>query len=141
MENTRFSLELDVRDYECDLQGIVNNAVYQQYLEHTRHVFLKSAGLDFAELSRRGVDLVVVRAELDYLYPLRSGDRFRVDLALERVSRLRFGFRQEIHRLPDEKPVLRALIIGTAINAQGRPQLPPDVERLLAESAAPAAGA
>lgn len=130
MENAAFSLELDVRDYECDLQGIVNNAVYQNYLEHTRHVFLKSRGLDFAELARQGVNLVVVRIELDYLHPLQSGDRFRVSLNTERVSRLRFGIRQEIHRLPDEKPVLRAWVVATAVR-DGRPIVPPDLDRLL----------
>ncbi len=35
-----FELEFTVRDYECDLQGIVNNAVYLNYLEHTRHQYL-----------------------------------------------------------------------------------------------------
>ena len=34
-----FELKMSVRDYECDLQGIVNNAVYQNYLEHARHQF------------------------------------------------------------------------------------------------------
>ena len=34
-----FELEMEVRDYECDLQGIVNNANYQHYTEHTRHAF------------------------------------------------------------------------------------------------------
>ena len=29
MANYIFSLEMEVRDYECDLQGIVNNANYQ----------------------------------------------------------------------------------------------------------------
>jgi acyl-ACP thioesterase len=32
-----FRLEFSVRDYECDLQGVVNNAVYQHYLEYARH--------------------------------------------------------------------------------------------------------
>ena len=43
-----FELTLDVRDYECDLQGLVNNAVYQNYLEHARHQYLASLGLSFA---------------------------------------------------------------------------------------------
>lgn len=130
-----FKLEFEVRDYECDLQGIVNNAVYQNYLEHTRHVFLKQNGLDFADLARRGVNLVVVRIELDYLYPLRSGNRFEVRLTTERISRLRFGFNQEIFRLPDEKPILRAKVIGTALNQRGRPELPAEVEQLLVATA------
>lgn len=132
MDQPLFSVELDVRDYECDLQGIVNNAVYQQYLEHARHLFLKASGMDFAQLSAEGVNLVVVRAELDYLFPLRSGDRFRVELSLTQVSRLRFAFHQEVHRVPDEKAVLRAVITGTAIDRTGRPRLPAEVARLLA---------
>ena len=35
-----FELEMQVRDYECDMEGIVNNAIYQHYLEHTRHEFI-----------------------------------------------------------------------------------------------------
>jgi acyl-CoA thioester hydrolase len=127
----RFKLNLEVRDYECDMQGIVNNAVYQNYLEHTRHEFLKSIGIDFASLTQRGIILVVVRIEIDFLYPLRSGDRFWVGLNMERISRVRFGFHQDIFRLPDDKPIIRAKVIGTALNEKGRPNLPTEIESLL----------
>lgn len=131
METFAFAQDLEVRDYECDLQGIVNNGVYQNYLEHVRHLYLKSIGIDFAEYTRRGIHLVVVRAELDYRTPLTSGDRFRVGLDFTRESRVRFVFRQEIIRLPDEKPVLSARIIGTALNERGRPFIPPEFESRL----------
>lgn len=124
MDGFEFSHELAVRDYELDLQGIVNNGVYQNYLEHVRHLYLKSIGIDFADYTRRGIHLVVVRAELDYRFPLSSGDRFLVGLDFLRESRLRFVFRQEIIRLPDEKPILSARIIGTALNERGRPFVP-----------------
>ena len=133
MNDYRFKLEFEVRDYECDFQGIVNNAVYQNYLEHARHLFLKQCGIDFIGLSKRGINLVVVRAEIDYLFPLRNDDRFYVGVNLERVSRLRFGFLQEIRRLPDEKPVLKARIIGTSLNEAGRPYFPKELEELLAK--------
>jgi acyl-CoA thioester hydrolase len=129
-ERHTFELEMEVRDYECDLQGIVNNAVYLHYLEHARHVFLKSRGVDFAQLSLEGTNLVVVRVELDYLRSLRSEDRFQVSIKTERVSRLRFAFLQEIVLLPDLKPVLRGKVIGTALNAQGRPFVPDFVAQL-----------
>ena len=64
MEQASFSLELAVRDYECDLQGVVNNAVYQNYLEHARHEYLKSIGIDFAALTLQGINLVVTRVEM-----------------------------------------------------------------------------
>lgn len=131
MGNDLFKLEFAVRDYECDVQGIVNNAVYQNYLEHTRHVFLKQNGIDFVALSKRGINLVVVRIELDYLYPLRFDDRFTVSAAMERISRIRFGFQQTIHRLEDDKPILRARVIATAINDAGRLFFPAELEALL----------
>ena len=130
-DSYQFKLTFEVRDYECDVQGIVNNAVYQHYLEHTRHVFLKQHGIDFVALSRQGIDLVVTRVEMDYLYPLRSGDQFYVGLNLERVSRVRFGFLQDIFRLPDSKPILKAKVIGTALNEAGKPCLPRELEELI----------
>ena len=70
---TEFSeLLFSVRDYECDLQGFVNNAVYQNYLEHARHVFLKERQIDFSVLANAGTNLVVIRAELDYKGSLTS---------------------------------------------------------------------
>ena len=129
-DSYQFKLTLEVRDYECDVQGIVNNAVYQHYLEHTRHLFLKQHGIDFVTLSRQGINLVVTRVEMDYLYPLRSYDQFYVCLNLERVSRLRFGFLQDIFRLPDSKPILKAKVIGTALNEAGRPCLTRELKEL-----------
>lgn len=137
MQNYRFKLNFEVRDYECDLSGIVNNAVYQHYLEHARHVYLKQQGVDFAELEKRGIMLVVIRIEMDFLYPLCSGDKFYVGLIPERVSRLRFGFRQDIYRLPDEKPILKAKVVGTALNEQGRPRLPKVILELITNSLQP----
>jgi acyl-CoA thioester hydrolase len=131
MVDYSFKLDFQVRDYECDMQGIVNNSVYQNYLEHTRHEFLKTLGIDFAEVTRRKIHLVVVRCELDYKYPLRSGDSFWVGLNLQQLSRIRFAFLQDLYRYPDNRLILNARIIGTAIDEKGRPKLPPEIEKAL----------
>jgi acyl-CoA thioester hydrolase len=135
MPDYRFTMDLKVRDYECDVQGIVNNAVYMNYLEHCRHEFLLTSGIDFNRLSREKIFLVVVRAELDYKSPLRGGDAFRVGLSLERISPLRFVFLQDIHRLPDLRPILSARTTGTALNDKGRPFLPPELAPLFMPAA------
>jgi len=129
MKDYTFTIEMAVRDYECDIQGIVNNAVYQNYLEHARHEYLKSIGVDFAEYTRSGINLVVVRAEIDYKQPLQSGDFFRVGVRMERASRIKFAFMQEIQRLSDNQKALQAKIIGTAIGSNGRPTLPESLEK------------
>ena len=126
-----FKLDFQVRDYECDMQGIVNNSVYQNYLEHTRHEFLKTLGMDFAEVTRRKILLVVIRSELDYKYPLRTGDSFWVGLNLQQVSPIRFAFLQDVYRYPDNRLILNARIIGTAMNEKGRPKLPPEIAKAL----------
>ena len=125
-----FKLVLKVRDYELDMQGIVNNGVYFNYLEHARHEFLLSKGVDFAALSKQGVNLVVIRSELDYKGSLMSGDGFWVEVAAERLSRVKFGFRQRVVRESDGKVCVEALVVGVALNQQGRPFLPPEVEVL-----------
>jgi acyl-CoA thioester hydrolase len=132
-----FHCSMAVRDYECDMQGVVNNAVYQNYLEHARHEFLKSRGLDFAQLTADGIIVVVVRAEIDYLRSLRSGDKFWVSVVPKQESRIRLAFDQEITTIsgpgpgPGPGPVLRARIITTAVNARGRPYFPASLDVLL----------
>jgi len=131
MKDYPFRIEMSVRDYELDMQGIVNNSVYQQYLEHARHEYLKSLGVDFKAYADRGINLVVIRAELDYRQPLTSGDQFWVGVRLERESAARFAFYQDIYRSADDRPVLQGKITGTALNERGRPRIPEELAVLL----------
>jgi acyl-CoA thioester hydrolase len=108
MSTKPFEIELEVRDYECDLQGIVNNSVYLNYLEHTRHVFLRKIGLDFATLHREGTDPVVRRIEIDYVRSLRGGDKIVSVLGVRWEGRLQMLFQQSILRLPDREEIARA---------------------------------
>jgi acyl-CoA thioester hydrolase len=109
-----YELEFKVRDYECDLQGVVNNSVYQNYLEHTRHEFIKTIGLDFSDLFNRGIMVVVARVELAYKTSLHSGDSFIVRLRVEHEG-IKYLFYQDIYRLPDEKLCLKGIITSTSL--------------------------
>jgi acyl-CoA thioester hydrolase len=125
-----FTCQMAVRDYECDMQGVVNNAVYQNYLEHARHEFLKAHGLDFARLTQDGITVVVVRAEIDYLRSLRSGDVFNVSVKPVQESRIRLAFEQRITLRDTTDCAVRARIITTAVNSRGKPYFP-EVLRVL----------
>ncbi|WP_053979440.1 acyl-CoA thioesterase [Marinagarivorans algicola] len=119
-----FKQHFKVRDYECDLQGIVNNSVYQNYLEHARHEFLLSKGIHFAELARQGVNLVVIRAELDYKASLRSGDCFWVGVNHTPKSALRGIFSQSIYSdngAGNTTLILNSLFTWAAISPEGKP--------------------
>lgn len=109
MDKYIFELRMKVRDYECDLQGIVNNANYQHYLEHTRHEFLTSTGISFARLHEEGIDPVVARINMAFKTPLRSGDEFVSKLRLSKEG-IKYVFYQDIFRLPDMKVSLKATV-------------------------------
>jgi len=130
MSDQELRTEMGVRDYECDMEGIVNNAVYMNYVEHARHGFLRSKGFDFSSLIQNGIHLVVIRIEADYLFPLRSGDRFYITTRTEKISKLRLGFNQNIFRSVDDKPILKAKVIGTSLDENGRPKYFELIEKL-----------
>lgn len=100
---------MEVRDYECDIEGIVNNANYLHYLEHTRHRFLRQAGLSFAEMHQRGVDAVVARMDLRYKSSLRCDDNLISRLWIEKQG-IRYVFHQDIFREADEALCLKATV-------------------------------
>lgn len=112
--NIHFDLTLKVRDYECDLQGIVNNSIYQQYMEHTRHEFILSLGLDFAQLHKQGTDLVVARLEMAFKTPLTSGDKAYCTLMVKKQG-LKYIFDQEIYRKRDMKLAIKATVTAVAV--------------------------
>jgi acyl-CoA thioester hydrolase len=123
-------LEFIVRDYECDLQGVVNNANYQHYLEHARHEFLISRGISFIDLHLEGIDLTVTRVEIDYKYPLRSRDRFIVKTFIKRNGNVRIAFYQDIYRIPDNKLIVKAVVTGVSTR-NGKPVSPePLIEKM-----------
>lgn len=109
MEKYVFELPMKVRDYECDLQGIVNNANYQHYLEHTRHEFITSLGISFAGLHEQGVDPVVARITMAFKNPLRSGDSF-VSKLYVRKEGIKYVFYQDIYRQSDGKLSVKATV-------------------------------
>lgn len=113
-----FELKFKVRDYECDLQGVVNNSVYQNYLEHTRHEYLLSIGLDFAEMFQRDIVAMVARVDIQYKQPLKSGDEFISKLYVVHEG-IKYLFYQDIYRASDNKLCIKGLITTvTVINGR-----------------------
>lgn len=102
-----FETRMEVRDYECDIQGIVNNAVYLNYTEHTRHRFIRSLGISFAALHEKGIDPVVARMKLEYKTPLKCDDEFISRLGLIKEG-VKYIFNQGIYRVSDNRLCFRA---------------------------------
>ncbi len=131
MNNYIYETEMEVRDYECDIEGIVNNANYLHYFEHTRHRFLNTTGLSFSDMHNRGIDAVVTRMTIAYKYPLRCDDWFVSRLWLEKKG-IRYIFHQDIFRKSDERLCCHADVeLVCLIN--GRPGNSDDYDRAFAK--------
>lgn len=100
MKEYIFRLKMKVRDYECDLQGVVNNSNYQRYMEHTRHEFLDSLGENFGRMHEQGIDAFVSSVTIQFKQSLRSGDEF-ISCLNVRKNGPKLAFEQDIYRASD----------------------------------------
>ena len=125
-----FEARMQVRDYECDIEGIVNNANYLHYCEHTRHLFLKQCGLSFAEMHEKGVDAVVARMTMQFKTPLRPDDEFMSRLGLTKEG-IKYVFHHDLYREADNKLCFRANVELVCI-VDGRLSSSEDYDRAFA---------
>ena len=116
LREPHFEITMEVRDHELDRFGVVNNAVYQNYLEHARHTFLASRGISLTHLLEEKYRPV--------------GDSFSVQLWLTRLTRVKFQFFQQIQKIPSMQSTTRALVIGTFLGPNDRPVMPENMKTL-----------
>lgn len=101
-----YELRIKVRDYEVDSEGIVNNACYLNYLEHTRHEFCEQAGLSFRVMRQMNMAPVVRHIDITYMSSLGLGQEFISRLSIQRKGP-RFVFHQWIVGT-DGRPIVNA---------------------------------
>lgn len=130
MKDYIFSTRMDVRDYECDIEGIVNNANYLHYTEHTRHRFLRSIGVSFSKLHEKGIDAVVARMRIEFKTPLRCDDEMVSCMNLRKEG-IRYVFEHDIFRASDMRLAFHADVdLVTLIN--GKLGISPEYEAAFA---------
>jgi acyl-CoA thioester hydrolase len=69
---------LQVRTYECDSYGHVNNANYLNYLEFARYEHLKDIGFDYIKAVEAGYGVYIARIEIDYKKPAITDDTLNI---------------------------------------------------------------
>ena len=114
MKEYIFTLKEKVRDYECDLQGVVNNSNYQHYMEHTRHEFLESLGENFGKMHEKGIDAFVSKVEIQFKSSLRSGDHYLSCLNVYKKG-VKLVFEQDIYRLSDNVLATRGTVESVVV--------------------------
>lgn len=104
-----YEYKIKVRDYECDAQGVVNNANYLHYFEATRHELMESCGLRLRDLTEANIIPLLRNANISYKSSLRGSEEFISSVKIEREG-LRYFFLQEITRIPDNTLCAKAEI-------------------------------
>ncbi len=109
-----YELEIPVRDYELDSEGVVNNAIYLHYLEYTRHCFCEKVGYSFKQMRDDGIIPMLNRIEADYKRPMCSGETVVSKLWLE-MQGVRFVFHQDLYDKATGALSLQAIVSVIAI--------------------------
>ena len=89
-------IEIEVRYYETDGQGVVHHANYFKFFELARVKQLEAHGYSYAQLERDGVILVVSKINCRYLLPARFGDTLRIRVETTRARAARIDHRYHV---------------------------------------------
>ena len=89
--------EIRVRYNETDAQGRVHHANYPNYFELARCEMLRSAGINYGDLEKAGIHLVVVKLEINYHQGAVFDDLLHVKTKVAKAKGVRIQHRYEIH--------------------------------------------
>ncbi|MBQ0056127.1 MAG: acyl-CoA thioesterase [Bacteroidales bacterium] len=113
-----FESIVKIRDFECDMQGVVNNAYYHNLLMQTRTEFLESIGIIRNEWSvERGIDFVVYETAIQYRSPIVAGETFRSCLNMHREG-ARYIYIQDFRRESGELCMRARVDVAVGLNGK-----------------------
>ncbi len=98
-----FTVELRVRYPETDPMGVVHHSHFFEYFEIARVEHLRSHGMAYRDLERRGVFFAIVKAACQLKSPAYYDDILAITLKLDRSSLVRIDHSYQVHRKADGK--------------------------------------
>jgi acyl-CoA thioester hydrolase len=110
---------LQVRTYECDSYGHVNNANYLNYLEVARYEFLKAVNFDYPAMIRAGYGVYVARIEIDYKKSATADDMLLIKSWPVKKGAVSGIIAQEIWR--GEDLLVEAKVTWAFVDSRGMP--------------------
>lgn len=121
-----------VRYGETDRMGVVYHAEYLAWCEMGRTEYIRSLGMSYAEMERRGVPLAVAEATIRYHAPARYDDLIRVSTVLTRLGSRGLTFDYVITNADSGQRLASASTTLVAFDPAGRAvSIPSDIRALL----------
>jgi acyl-CoA thioester hydrolase len=112
---------IPVRSYELDFAGIVNNAVFLNYLEEARLDFLRQHHFDLFAMTQAGVVPVVAKATIEYKSPAHGNDVLIIKGTIPKIGKTSMLMQYEITSRNDGRLVAQAETLLVFVNDQGKP--------------------
>ena len=114
----KHKIEIRVRTFEVDSQGIVHNINYLKYLEIGRVEYRRNMGYHILPngIFNDGLKVVVVRNEIDYISFSYLDDLLTVFTKIVWIKNSSFCFEQIIQKNSDKTIICRALGVLVNIN-------------------------
>ncbi len=124
-----YTATFQVRHYECDAHGHLNNANYVRYMEEAAFEATADAGYPQERYLALGCLWLARETEIEFLRPLRYRDIVQVTTWVEDFRRVRSRRRYDFHRPGEAEPVARAVTDWVFLEAAtGRPAtVPPEL--------------
>ncbi len=133
-DDFNFSHTLRVRWAECDVQGVVFNAAYANYVEIGQVEYFRHLGIAIYDPAmRRHLDLATVKMSLEFFAPAQLDDVLRVYWKIQRVGNSSLTALCEIYRGRAEEPLTRGESVYVNYDDDTRVSrpVPDDVRRLI----------
>ncbi|MBA3660149.1 MAG: acyl-CoA thioesterase [Gammaproteobacteria bacterium] len=122
----------EVQQHELDIQDIVNNAAYLQYLDRARIQILLSKGVDWKVWHQNGFNIVLTHIDMELKNSLKVHDKFYVKSTYEKSGRLKIIFYQSIYRTDNDKLIAKATNTVVCVSIHnGKPVMPNELLTLL----------
>lgn len=86
---------------ECDMMGVVNNAVYVHWMEDARVDALGQVGCNYADVEARGFAGPVLRQSVEYKSPARFGNDVDITVSFDRYTGARLMLSYEMRDRAD----------------------------------------
>jgi acyl-CoA thioester hydrolase len=118
-------MALRVRYSETDQMGTFYNSRPLEWFECGRTELLRSLGLPYAELERRGLFLPLVESYLQYLGRARYDDLLDMTTTVTFEGRARLRCDVEVLQADTRKPVVRGYTVHAFTDPGGKPMRPP----------------
>ena len=104
----RIEHEVPVMFFDTDCGGVIHNLAYLRFVETARTIMAANMGMRLPEMAAEGLYPVVLRTEIDYLSPVKFGDRILVRGGVTEVARVRFWVEFEVVRADDGKVLTKS---------------------------------